>query len=176
MLKALSSDKLLLLASAMVAFMILGCAPYGPNTVTVRCYNLENVQVLVSCWFTPNMGDYRGTIKATAANGESFQGEWATQSDYSVSYSGGFGNANLFGSESSSFAWAQSYGYSVSGPSRLNGSFIMTGNNGTVINGVYTVNDSGRIGVAEDNHGGRYRVIGNSTNVVETKGGPCNLD
>jgi hypothetical protein len=158
----------------MVAFMILGCAPNGPNTVTVRYYNLENVQVLVSCWVTPNIGGYRGTIKATAEDGESFQGEWATQSDYSTSFSGGFGNANLFGPGGSSFAWAQSYGYSVSGPSRLNGSFVMTGNKGKVINGMYTVNDSGRIGVAEDNHGGRYRVIGNSTIIIESKGSPCN--
>ena len=160
----------------LLGFLVYGCGLNGPNTVTVRYYNVADVQVLVSCWFVPNLGDYRGTINATGADGEKFQGEWATQTDSSVGFSSGFGNANSFGPGGSSFAWAQSYGYSVSVPSHLNGSFIMTGSKGTVINGVYTVNDSGRIGVAEDNHGGRYRVIGNSTNVLESKGSPCNPD
>lgn len=149
--------------------LLMGCS--GPVTFSTRLYNIGEPQVLTVTWHTPKKGSGRGTMACTGLDGEIFKGEWVTISG--ASYSESYGNTTGSGSTSiitknnvgfsNQWGWASSFGFTLNNPGVQNGSFIMQGDKGTVINGVYQINPAageGLLGAAEDNKGRKYKVMG----------------
>ena len=152
-----------------LAVLFTACS--GPATFQTRLYEISSPILLTVTWNTLKTGSGRGTMTVTAPDGEIFQGEWVTISNMSATDTSG----STFGSTSGSvvtnkgtvavtqWGWATSFGFSLNDPGVQRGQFILYGDKGTVINGVYQINPlagKGLLGAAEDNKGHRYKVMG----------------
>jgi hypothetical protein len=125
-----------------LGFLFTACS--GPATFQTRLYEISSPLLLTVTWNTLKTGSGRGTMTATAPDGEIFQGEWVTISNLSTTDTSG----STFGPTTSSvltnkgnvtvsqWGWATSFGFSVNDPGVQKGQFIMHGDKGSVINGV----------------------------------------
>ena len=138
-----------------------GC--FKPYWYEARLYDLASPKVLKCAFHRLRPGNV--DIQAIGPSGENFTGQGITQSERSASYSLGSGEATAFHEGESVTLWAQSSGFTFNDPGMQYGSFLLVGDRGTVIDGVWKVNpyDShgGYTGVARSNHGDHYRLFAN---------------
>jgi hypothetical protein len=127
-----------------VAILFLLCAPAWAGC-TARLYNLDNGEV------TPLKCSHRhrttGTVSVTLASGEKLSGEYVTVVN-------------------SAIGWGSIYSgvYSASGVSaavagKNQGSVIMTGDRGTILNCEYISSGGHGTGACEDKRGAKYKLM-----------------
>lgn len=146
-----------------VLLCLIPLACFRPYFYETRLYDLNKGGVLSCAWHRLEPG--RGEIIATGRDGEAFRGEYLTQSNRSANATQASVSANATGSSDSVYAWARANGVSFSDPGMQFGTFVMVGDNGTVIEGAYQVNpydpNGAIVGVGRSNTGGQFRLMGN---------------
>jgi hypothetical protein len=145
------------------ALIILGCLLTGCVTVpadrvfTGRIYNLSTGEIIPAVAHTDRAGKSLLTAGPTRS-GETFSGE-ATSIENAVQ-SSSYGNESISNAGSAYSTYVSSSSYAVSRPGYQNGTAILVGNEGTVIDIVYQVNLSGTgEGEGKDNKGINYRIL-----------------
>jgi hypothetical protein len=154
-----------LLALLIIAAMtFLGCAPLVPPTINL--YDLSGTNLMRCDSFTRNSrGGNRGFLHCSSADSEKFQGEWVTMV-HCVEKTKGSGFNSMpsanYDPLVSRWSWGASYGVDLENQSGNYGMFLLYGSQGTVIDGIFLFQGdrSGILGVATDNKGHRYKVMG----------------
>jgi hypothetical protein len=156
---------LLALGLALLAGMV-GCI--RPVPALINLYDLSGYNLMQCNTLPQSQGAAgQGPLRCSAVDGEHFQGEWMTlylhrnpapiSENYLTSLPQLTGNALV-----SRWGWATSYGVDLEAVTGSYGVFLLYGNHGTVIDGVFTfrMDTYGIIGAAVDNRGHRYKVMG----------------
>jgi len=148
---------------ALPLLALAGCA--APVPAIINLYDLSGSNLMRCDSITRDPGRTRGVLQCSAQGGEKFQGEWVTMSR-SADKAGGGAWASLPSTSGDSLAarwsWGVSYGVDLESLAGSYGMFLLYGSKGTVIDGVFLFrgNRAGILGVATDNKGHRYKVMG----------------
>lgn len=122
-----------------------------------RIYNLTTGEVINSVSRTDRQGHSVITAGPTKS-GENFNGEATSIQNGTQTTTRGSGTISTPGVTFDSYVRSSSY--SVSQPGYQNGSAILVGDQGTIIDAVYRVNLTGTgEGEARDNKGVNYRIV-----------------
>ena len=157
---------ILLLVNLCLLITLGGCA--RPVPAILNLYDMSGYN-LMQCSTLPHnqsMGT-QGPLHCSSVDGEQFSGQWMTMwmhktpdmisSDYLTAIPYVTGNALV-----TRWGWANSFGVDLEGVTGIYGIFLLYGNRGTVIDGVFTFRSDayGVLGAAVDNRGHRYKVMG----------------
>lgn len=153
---------LLILAIAILAF--LGCAMPVPTTINLYDLSGSNLMRCDSITKDQRRGA-RGILQCSSPAGEKFQGEWVTMTKTTEkSGSGAWASIPSYTGDalSARWSWGASYGVDMESLAGNYGMFLLYGTKGTVIDGVFLFRSdrAGILGVATDNKGHRYKVMG----------------
>ena len=155
----------LLLGLCLLVAMV-GCVRPVPaiiNLYDLSGYNLMQVNTLPH----RRSAGSQGPLHCASSDGEKFTGEWMTlvmnklpeptSDTYITSIPYITGNALV-----ARWNWASSFGVDLESVTGSYGVFLLYGNRGTVIDGVFTfrTDSYGVLGAAVDNRGHRYKVMG----------------
>jgi hypothetical protein len=145
---------------------MVGCVRPVPaiiNRYDLSGYNLMQVNTLPH----RRSAGSQGPLHCASSDGEKFTGEWMTlvmnklpeptSDTYITSIPYITGNALV-----ARWNWASSFGVDLESVTGSYGVFLLYGNRGTVIDGVFTfrTDSYGVLGAAVDNRGHRYKVMG----------------
>lgn len=143
--------KFILVSLILFALTLSGC------TVSANLFPIEgplaqsSEAVVIPCSFTYN-GFGIGKVTITMPDGEVLKGKYVTRDNSAYGMN--------FGSMFSRNYYAQYYGNSFSFSGCQYGSFVATGDKGTVLQGEYWVNLTNHgSGFAKDNHGNLYKFM-----------------
>jgi len=139
-----------------------------PVPAVINLYDLSGYN-LMQCNTLPHRrsAGTQGPLRGASADGEKFTGEWMTltmnrvpatiDDNYITSIPYITGNAFV-----ARWSWANSFGVELETVTGTYGVFLLYGNRGTVIDGVFTfrTDSFGVLGAAVDNRGHRYKVMG----------------
>ena len=145
---------------------LVGCV--RPVPAIINLYDLSGYN-LMQCNTLPHNRTLatQGPLHCTSADGEKFTGEWMTMTMNKPpdligdTYIGSIpyitGNALV-----ARWSWAATIGVDLEAVTGTYGVFLLYGNRGSVIDGVFIFRSSayGVLGAAVDNHGHRYKVMG----------------
>lgn len=160
----LRAVEVLLALLVIAAMTFLGCAPLVPPTINL--YDLSGANLMQCDSLTrSSRGSNRGTLTCSSSDSEKFRGEWITLV-HASERAGGSGLNSMPSATGdplvSRWSWGASYGVDLENQSGNYGMFLLYGSRGTVIDGIFLFRGdrSGILGVATDNKGHRYKVIG----------------
>jgi len=143
--------------SILLGALLVGCVTVPADRVFhARIYNLSTGEVIPALSHTDRAG--KSVVTAgPSISGETFTGE-ATSIQNAVETSS-YGSSSISNPGVPYSTYVSSSSYAVSRPGYQNGTAILVGNKGTVIDIVYQVNLSGTgQGEGRDNKGVTYRV------------------
>jgi hypothetical protein len=147
---------------ALPLLVLAGCAVPVPATISL--YDLSGSNLIRCDSVTRDAGRTRGTLQCSTPGGEKFQGEWVTMARTAEKASGAWASLPSTSGDAlaARWSWGASYGVDLESLAGNYGMFLLYGSKGTVIDGVFLFRGdrTGIMGVATDNKGHRYKVMG----------------
>jgi hypothetical protein len=136
------------MASALLVVFLTGC-----GEKYARLYDLKTGEVLTAKY----KGSGHGSIALTLVSGEILQGEFHTFTEGEIGWGAVY--ASVYGPAESSGSSGSGTALFGSARSTQQGTAIVVGNQGTVIECEYKTSSSGGAGACKDNRGNLYRLM-----------------
>ncbi|BDU74723.1 hypothetical protein [Mesoterricola silvestris] len=147
---------------ALPLLALTACAVPVPGTINL--YDLSGSNLMRCDSVTRDPGRSRGVLQCSATGGEKFQGEWVTMARTAEKAAGTWASLPSTPADALAARWSWGAGYGVDMESLAGtyGMFLLYGSKGTVIDGVFIFRGDRRgiMGIATDNKGHRYKVMG----------------
>jgi len=151
-------------------FMVAALVQMAPTSCdrapsSFRLYDLAGTRLL-HCTSVNNQQQSfgKGALNCDAVDGETYRGEWMTVEAADEPAPQGFFSMPSITNETlaSSWSWARSLGVDLDNTKGKFGIFLLYGDRGTVIDGIFVFNSCahGFLGAARDNRGRRYKLMG----------------
>jgi len=144
--------------------MLVGCRAPVPGAL--HLYDLSGTNVMQCSFISPAAkSNTKGILRCLSPDGEKFQGQWMTMVATAPRPTGSYWSSipsipnNPL---AATWGWAASFGVNMENYSGNYGVFLLYGNKGTVVDGMFLFkgNATGYLGAATDNKGRRYKVMG----------------
>lgn len=133
-----------------VVLLLCGC------TRTARLYNLDTGEMTIITASYRGGGGAHGTLSGTFKSGETIRGEYSVVTHTVV----GWGSVYSSVYSGTSSATGNGTAMAVATGGKQEGSAVLTGDKGTVLDCEFLVGSNPHgIGACKDNHGGKYKML-----------------